>query len=198
MLTANYLSASTVIEKYSTKSNLGFEENLGQIKYPDGKPSPEVKYVFKQGNLKIFLLQTGLSYQFEKTTQTQLSESASAGSEGFFMDTTPKRLQTYRMNMELVGANPNPEIISEGKSEDYTNYYQSNLIQTHNYQKIIYKNIYPGIDWVIYLSPLRQSELAPRHSELDSESISHQTTIFSCRTNLSGQRWQSHSPKSLG
>jgi gliding motility-associated-like protein len=171
MLTANYLSASTVIEKYSTKSNLGFEENLGQIKYPDGKPSPEVKYVFKQGNLKIFLLQTGLSYQFEKTTQTQLSESASAGSEGFFMDTTPKRLQTYRMNMELVGANPNPEIISEGKSEDYTNYYQSNLIQTHNYQKIIYKNIYPGIDWVIYLSPLRQSELAPRHSELDSESI---------------------------
>lgn len=75
------------------------------------------------------------------------------------------------MDMELLGANPNPEIIAEGKSNDYTNYYQPDLIQTHSYQKITYKNIYPGIDWVIYLSPPRHSELALRHSELDSESV---------------------------
>ena len=169
---------------FSNKVNsAAFEENLGQIKYPDNKPAPEVKYVFKQGNLKIFLLKTGLAYQLEKYEQdtnqvTQLSESASVDSESFFNNTIPKRIQTYRMDMQLIGANPNPEIITEGKSEDYTNYYKPDLIQTHNYRKIIYKNIYPGIDWVIYLSPLRHSELALLHSELDSESVNRSTGIL--------------------
>ena len=136
---------------HSIYSN-SFEENLGQIKYPDDKPAAEVKYVFKQGNLKIFLLKTGLAYELEKYEQdtnqtTELPEihPDSYRDSGSF-------LQTYRMDMILIGANPNPEIIAEGKSEDYTNYYQPDLIQTHSYQKIIYKNIYPGIDWVIYLA----------------------------------------------
>ena len=118
----------------------GFEENLGQIKYPDHKPAPEVKFVFKQGSFKVFLLQTGLAYQLEKfeVDSNLLPESASADSGSFLSKTMPQKIETYRMDMALVGANPNPEIIAEGKSDDYTNYYQFDLIQTHNYQKIIY------------------------------------------------------------
>lgn len=145
----------------------GFEENLGQIYYSDNKPANEVKYVFKQGNLKIFLLNNGLAYQLEKyeqDTTTQTSESASAGSEGF------SKLSTYRMDMELLGANPNAEIIAEGKSDDYTNYYQPDLIQTYSYQKIIYKNVYPGIDWVVYIDN-RHAELvlAPESNEIPKQ-----------------------------
>jgi gliding motility-associated-like protein len=139
---------------FSNKVNsAAFEENLGQIKYLDNKPAPEVKYVFKQGNLKIFLLKTGLAYQLEKYEQDtnqlillpQIYPDSYRDSGSF--------LQTYRMDMELVGANPHAEIIAEGKSQDYSNYYQPDLIQTHSYQKVIYKNIYPGIDWVIYSTP---------------------------------------------
>ena len=157
-----YLNQIFSQELSFVKINTYFEENLGQIKYIDDKPAPEVKYIFKQGNLKIFLLRSGLAYQLENylaptlsngngEAGTQLSESASADSESFFMDTTPKRLQTYRMDMELIGANPNPEIFAERKSENYTNYYHPDLIQTHNYDKITYKDIYPGIDWVVYI-----------------------------------------------
>jgi len=60
---ASTLFAASEIKKYNFQSKKGFEENLGQIKYLDNKPAPEVKYVFKQGNLKIFLLKTGLAYQ---------------------------------------------------------------------------------------------------------------------------------------
>jgi gliding motility-associated-like protein len=136
---------------HSIYSN-SFEENLGQIKYPDDKPAAEVKYVFKQGNLKIFLLKTGLAYQLEKYVQdtNQLNLLPEIHPDSY--RDSGSFLQTYRMDMELVGANPHAEIISEGKSEDFTNYYQPDLIQTHSYQKIIYKNIYPGIDWVIYLA----------------------------------------------
>ena len=172
LLSANCLFANPSIEKYSTKSNHGFEENLGQIKYPDGKPSPEVKYIFKQGNLKIFLLKTGLAYQLEKYLTLPLSSGQGGevsqlpevNSDNYRDSGSFSNLETYRMDMELIGANHNPEIITEGKSQDYTNYYQPDLIQTYSYQKITYKNIYPGIDWVIYQSP-------PCHSELDLESI---------------------------
>ncbi len=150
LIIANQLFAFTLPDKYSTKLTYTFEENLGQINYPDHMPATEVKYVFKQGNLKIFLLNTGLAYQLEKleTDSNSLPEihPDSYRDSGSF-------LQTYRMDMELVGANPNPEIIAEGKSADYTNYYLPDLIQTHSYQKVIYKNIYPGIDWVIYSTP---------------------------------------------
>ncbi len=150
---------------FSNKVNsAAFEENCGQIKYPDDKPAPEVKYVFKQGNLKIFLLKTGLAYQLEKleTDSNSLPEihtDSYRDSGSFLSKTMPQKIETYRMDMALVGANPNPEIIAEGKSDDYTNYYQFDLIQTHNYQKIIYKNIYPGIDWVIYQSQDLNNEL---------------------------------------
>ena len=115
-------------------------------------PATEVKYVFKQGNLKIFLLKTRLAYQLEKYVQdtNQLNLLPEIHPDSY--RDSGSFLQTYRIDMELVGANPHAEIISEGKSEDFTNYYQPDLIQTHSYQKIIYKNIYPGIDWVIYLA----------------------------------------------
>ncbi|MFN9321460.1 MAG: hypothetical protein ACK58Q_12830, partial [Chitinophagales bacterium] len=147
------------------KLSFNFEENLGQIKYPDDKPAPEVKFMHQQGNLKIFLLKTGLAYQLENYLTPTLSKG-----EGEDLYQLPEvnpdsyrdsgsfyKVETYRMDMELLGANPNPEIIAEGKSNDYTNYYQPDLIQTHNYQKITYKNIYPGIDWVVYISAKPQT-----------------------------------------
>jgi gliding motility-associated-like protein len=153
LIFANQLFAVTLLDKYSTKLTHTFEENLGQIKYPDHMPATEIKYVFKQGNLKIFLLKTGLAYQLEKYEQdtTQTTELPEIHPDSY--RDSGSFLQTYRMDMELVGANPNPEIIAEGKSADYTNYYLPDLIQTHSYQKVIYKNIYPGIDWVIYSTP---------------------------------------------
>ena len=179
--------ASTVIKKYSTKSNLSFEENLGQIKYIDDKPASEVKYVFKQGNLKIFLLKTGLAYQLEKYEQdtnqvTPLSESTSVDSDSFLSKTFLNKIQTYRMDMQLVGANPNPEIITEGKSEDYINYYNHNALRVHTYKKITYKNIYPGIDWVIYQSLVPSHELqeTPKNSQLvtrNSQSIKYDFVV---------------------
>ena len=107
IFTFNLNAANQRLCRYNKCSN-NFEENLGQIKYPDNKPAPEVKYVFKQGNLKIFLLKTGLAYQLEKYEQdtnqvTLLPESASAEAGSF---------SSYRMDMQLLGANPNPEIIA--------------------------------------------------------------------------------------
>ncbi|MBL7789656.1 MAG: hypothetical protein JNL75_07525 [Chitinophagales bacterium] len=68
---------STHSKNFLASSSAAFEQNLGQIKYPDAKPAPEVKFIYKQGNLKIFLLNDGLAYQlekYEKDTLNPLSE----------------------------------------------------------------------------------------------------------------------------
>ncbi|MFZ1687147.1 MAG: SBBP repeat-containing protein, partial [Flavobacteriales bacterium] len=60
------------------------------------------------------------------------------------------RLETYRMDMILEGADPDPRITAEGRSTDYTNYYTHDALDVHTYTRIIYHDVYPGIDWVMY------------------------------------------------
>ncbi len=49
--------------------------------------------------------------------------------------------------MNLIGANPESKIISDGKSKGYDQYYNRNALNIHSFKKI-----YPGIDWGIYTS----------------------------------------------
>lgn len=131
----------------------GFVENKGQVKGYDQLPHPEVKYTFKKENLHVFFLKTGIAYQFTQvhypagynvyaeteedyTEQQQLSKQI--------------RTETYRVNMLLIGIDSNATITTEGRSDDYYNYYNHDVMDVHTYSKLIYHNIYPGIDWVIY------------------------------------------------
>jgi gliding motility-associated-like protein len=49
------------------------------------------------------------------------------------------------ITFEWINANPNPEIIAEGKSESY-HVYGLLKEKAYGYKKIIYKNLYPGIN----------------------------------------------------
>ena len=127
-----------------------FEENKGQVKGFDGADHPEVKFMFQKGNLKIFLLSTGIAYQFERSKRVELENSSRIVEPSKSLDSL-NSIETYRMDLNLLGANPNAKIVTEGKSEDYSNFYNHSALNVHLYNKVIYKNIYRGIDWVIYL-----------------------------------------------
>ena len=121
------------------------------------KDSTEVKYFYKKGNLTMFLMNGRLAYQFEKYHYPEgykAFDPERKHEDILAMEELAKKIsrETYRMDIELVGANQNCEIITEGKSPDYIQYYNHNALGVHAYQKIIYKNIYPNIDWVIYQS----------------------------------------------
>ena len=57
------------------------------------------------------------------------------------------------MDMVLEGADPQARISTEGRSHDYTNYYNRGVLDVHHYSKITYHHVYPGIDWIIYTTP---------------------------------------------
>ena len=59
------------------------------------------------------------------------------------------------MDVELVGANKHATVIAEKKQAYYENHFTAavaggNGARAYTYGKIIYKNVYPHIDWAIY------------------------------------------------
>lgn len=153
---SNLVKAQTWADNTSNQNH--FIENKGQIMQTDGQPAAYVNHLLQRGNTYIYLLREGgIAYQFnrmhypigyQKPIANRKNEHENMGKLQIMQGKI--RLETYRMDMHLVDANPNAEIITEGKSHDYTNYYTHNTLFVHHYQKITYKNIYPGIDWVIY------------------------------------------------
>ena len=133
---------------YDYSHNQAFEENKGQIKGEDGH---RVLFFHREAEMSMFLMPTGIAYQFRNSTKTSKETDNGSAFEGdHLIDADSYEIETYRMDMELVGANPNAKITRHGKSKDFVKYYQEETVTAYSYEKIVYENIYPNIDWVIY------------------------------------------------
>src|SRR5690606_22734294 len=58
-----------------------------------------------------------------------------------------------RMDVRLLGANPEAELIAEEPQPYYERHYPTGRegeVLATTYNRITYKNIYPNIDWVVY------------------------------------------------
>lgn len=156
------LHAVTEIKNNFNRGNLApdalaFYENKGQVVGVDGKQQPELKFALQQKNLTIFLLENGIAYQFTNVHYPKKYKEAVLNSHAVrekqeYLNRLQKEIktETYRVDMTLLGAKLGAEVSMEGKSAEYTNYLQHNVEDVHTYNKVIYHNIYPNIDWVIY------------------------------------------------
>jgi len=139
-------------------NQIHFTENKGQIMQMDGQPATYVSHILQRGQANIYLLKEGgVAYQFNKIQYPDGYKELQKDKHNRHLNIKQMqvkesdiRLETYRMDMRLVGCNPTPKMISEGKSRDYTQYYNRNALNVHHYVKVTYKEVYPGIDWVIY------------------------------------------------
>ncbi len=131
-------------QKVVQVSNSAFEENKGQI---EGKDAKKVLFRHKSNNVTIFLFKNGLAYQHSKNI---LNNESSSNKENDLIESL--KLETYRMDIELVGSNLNATVTKEGKSIDYVNYYNKCTYDVCSYSKIVYNDVYPNIDWVLYKS----------------------------------------------
>ena len=118
---------------------LSFIENKGQVTDEYNNPRHDIQYKLSTPGMNLYVASGKLYYQFSKT-------------EG----TTPETMQisTYKMGVTLLGANPAAKAIATDRQEYYENYYRSqndNGFTVHSFNKVIYKNVYPDIDWVLYV-----------------------------------------------
>ncbi|MEO8588689.1 MAG: hypothetical protein ABI432_04920, partial [Flavobacteriales bacterium] len=146
----------------SSAAPAGFEENKGQVRTTDGDAAPFVRYRLSQGNTQLFLLESGIAYQFSRMHYPEgyaelVADAQHDREKQEKLDALHEqvRLETYRMDMVLDGANANADITTEGRSSDYTQYYNHDALDVHTYTKVTYHEIYPGIDWVVYTTKSR-------------------------------------------
>jgi hypothetical protein len=132
---------------------LRFEENKGQVWNENQQPSIQVKFHAAQKGMHIFLMENGLAYQFEQYHYPggyDRSPLAHRSGLNQNMQEADIRLETHRVDMELMGANLQAFITAEGRSTDYVHYYNRGVMDVRSYSRVIYHNVYPAIDWVVY------------------------------------------------
>lgn len=124
-------SASTVLA-----SSLVFVENKGQIRDQHHHLRSDIDFKLNAPGIDIFIGSGHLHYQWTKRNENGPTE-------------------VYRLDVALADANPHAEIAVGNKQAYFENYYLPECptgTKAYSCKQIIYKNIYPNIDWVVYLN----------------------------------------------
>jgi hypothetical protein len=122
-------------------SPLYFIENKGQITDQFRNSRADIDLSLQGKGMTLFIGDGQLHYQFAKSEQSETDSSYAT--------------KMYRLDMELVGADKNAPLIKEDLHY-YTERYYTDLFgvdgaTARSYGRVIYKNVYPQIDWVLYI-----------------------------------------------
>lgn len=124
------LQASLSFSQFSSVSPNLFIENKGQIKDQYENVRQDIDFVLHSEGMNIFISKGQLTYQFAK--QNQLS----------------------RVEAQLKGASKSSTIELEEKQAYFENHFSSGRLvgKAFSYKKIVYKNVYPHIDWILKIN----------------------------------------------
>ncbi len=127
-----------------------FSENKGQLTDQAGRPVPSVFFEAQAPGMNLYITDKGLSYFFIEAGEEE-SESERGDHE------EKMEIKWGRVDMELAGAHIQKEnIVKELPSAAHFNYYYAHcpqgIMNVRQYEKITVKDVYPGIDWVLYNS----------------------------------------------
>src|SRR6185312_10287760 len=135
-----------------------FIENKGQFDGQDNLPGSDIRYFVGKDGVLMYFTPQGVTYREDERAQPTDNEIEEAEKQGKDADKVLGKLITHCVNMQWLGADPNAEIISEQEVEHYYTYPDlkdksgKSTIQASAFRKVIYKNLYPGID-VEYFFP---------------------------------------------
>jgi len=117
---------------------LCFIENNGQLTDSKGKPLTDIQYTLSTAGMNLYIGNGGLHYQFRKPGA---------------MKSAHPTLNTYNMDVTLLHANKAARVTEEEAQPYYETYYTANAngIQANSFRRVVYHDVYPGIDWVLYV-----------------------------------------------
>lgn len=140
-----------------TNRPLVITENKGQVTDQYGKPRTDIQYKTGNGNVTVFIGNGVLHYQFSKVnSQDQIPRrncrtKTHLGQNKFDIPHSTQ-YDMYWLDMSLAGANAHATVIAEDGQAYYENYYTSTVCaNARAWGKVTYKDIYPQIDWVLYI-----------------------------------------------
>lgn len=125
-----------------------FRENIGQVTDQFGNLRSDIQFQLYSSNTSVFIGRGNLHYQWNHIEKqgTPIADSIKSAP-------AISNVNSYRMDVALVGCNQEATIIKESIHPDFDIFYAQGLdgATAYSYQKITYQNIYPNIDWVLYV-----------------------------------------------
>ncbi|HYV95123.1 MAG TPA: T9SS type A sorting domain-containing protein [Chitinophagales bacterium] len=153
-LTISQIQAQSTTSSSIHFSQNGFVRNAGQFCDPQGKLNRQVEFLYAKDDFHLALTQSGFSYELIQETReaTAFPESGITDPDELqdWQNLQPVQESVARINITLKGSNPHPEIITDYNTGTLFNYYIGHLavVNVPAYNRVTYKNIYPGIDMV--------------------------------------------------
>lgn len=146
------LSAQAVQSKeartYDNHRSLAFRENKGQVTDQEGTRRDDIYFQLNTGDRSVFMGANSIHYQWNKimAQDTLIRDASGAGGR-------MNKVESYRLDMQLLGANMHPEIVKEDMLTDVDIYYLQGLdgVRARSFKRITYKEIYPDIDLTVYI-----------------------------------------------
>ena len=135
-----------------------FLENKGQIMDSENKPAENVFFKAEAPGLDLYITKTGLSYVFLNYVEVEKSKREKRREEKLgIVEEESIKINYERIDLNLSGASIKKEnIIKEDTGLAYYNFLlgpgDKSIYHVKKYRKITIKNIYEGIDWVLYNS----------------------------------------------
>lgn len=138
-------SARNNTTKFS-RNNLSFIENKGQVHDQHGGIRGDIDFALKGQNVNMYISAGKISYQWAKEKETTDEKDVTA----------LQASDMYRLDVSLLGANMAAKAEKLEQQEYFERYYGpaygNEGITVQSYKRIVYKNVYPKIDWVVYVA----------------------------------------------
>ncbi|MDA2929354.1 SBBP repeat-containing protein [Acidobacteria bacterium AH-259-O06] len=144
---ARQASQVRVTEAYG-KLPLSFEANQGQS-------DPHVKFLSRGRGYTLFLTPTEAVLTLQKTVKSKAGNRRPTLRARLKDDNRAFSIQTTTVRMQLIGANPGPQVTGLEELPGKVNYFIGNdpakwRTNVSTYAKIKYRDVYPGVDVVYY------------------------------------------------
>lgn len=129
-----------------------FIENKGQIVDAGCRIRPDILFRLRDKNTTVFISANSIDYQFEKL---EFPENTGNIPQLLHLgpDANTVRRSTHRMTVSLQNANPLALVSGEHQNSYTESYYFPHCplgITARAFSKIVFRNVYPGIDWILH------------------------------------------------
>lgn len=134
-----------------------FTQNKGQVIDNNGQLRPDVLFSAGNNDFKFYFTKKGIIYAWIQAEELDGTPYRKDEPEHLLLKrSVGKKFKTYQMSMELIGANPQVAIQAEDPTPDVSHFFLDHcpdgIMNVQSYQKIVYKEIYSNIDFVVYKS----------------------------------------------
>jgi hypothetical protein len=139
--------SQTVPDGWQQKEKYSFVENKGQIRDQYGNMRSDIDFRLQSPDVSIMVGDASIHYQWYKA-ESDLRQA--------MKERKAAEVNTYRMDVELLGANKAAVMTTEEPQQYYEKYYLEHLglngTKAESFRKVTYHDVYPGVDWVVYLA----------------------------------------------